>query len=175
MQKWLKWVIGTVIVIVLIMIGLKVFSPGKKNSEEMIASDQVALEAEPEIPAEMRWAEEAERYENLPPNLRTGSRESLWLEYGQAHRNVGLKDLPAVTWDPVPEDPNIEFPLDEKGDIILGAGTKNAPKPPAVVTLPHGYKWVHVNNVDVAPAKWKGAVADTGKVYGKMPAVITTK
>jgi len=101
--------------------------------------------------------------------VRDGIRESLKLEFGKVHRTKQLKAQPKVTWEPSALDRNLRFPIDEYGHPILGISSS---EPPNVIDAEPGYHWVPVDDEKKAPAKWKGAVKDTGRLWGIIPDVL---
>jgi hypothetical protein len=101
--------------------------------------------------------------------VKDGIRESLKLEFGTVHRTVEMKAPPVVTWEKSAIDPNLRFPIDQSGDLILGVSSS---APPVVIDSEPGYRWVKIDDVQKAPARWKGAVTDTGRVWGIVPAAL---
>lgn len=106
--------------------------------------------------------------------VKDGIRESLQKDYGTVHRTEKMKAKPVVVWEAEKDvDPNISFPLDgnspeDQRAIILG--TKE--EPPMFVDPKLGYRWMKVDDAKNAPARWKGAVQDTGRVWGIVPAAL---
>jgi len=101
--------------------------------------------------------------------VKDGIRESLKLEFGTVHRTVQMKAPPTVTWEKSAIDPNLRFPIDQAGDLVLG---KSADVPPQVIDPEPGYRWAKIDDANKAPARWKGAVQDTGRVWGIVPAAL---
>lgn len=105
--------------------------------------------------------------------VKDGIRESLQKDYGTVHRTEKMKAKPVVVWESEQSDLNLSFPLDgnspeDRRSIILGTEEK----PPMFVDPKPGYRWVKVDTEEKSPARWKGAVRDTGRVWGIVPAAL---
>lgn len=134
--------------------------------EEKIAIAVEAALADAESAAVVAAAEAKVKQEEI---MRTGIRESLAMKYGTVNQTVGLAEKPPIDWQRSPLDPNLQFPVHQDNkDLIIGTQQE----PPMFVDPKPGHKWVPVRDPKAAPADWRGAVIDTGSVWGIIPEVL---
>jgi hypothetical protein len=165
-KKIWKYIVVLVLLVVVLFIGRDVANksttpapPTQKQSDK--ANEILRTKAaQAAVPAKIEEAV-----------VRDGIRESLKMEYGNVNRTVEMKNLPTTRWEIAGNDPNLRFPVDSSGDLILGL---SATEPPAVVDPEPGYRWVKVE-INAAPVKWQGAVRDTSRVFGLIPAALKAK